>query len=91
MPTIDIPQGTIHYRVAGPDNSDHPPVVFVHGFLVNGELWSKVADRLATQGIRSYAPDLPLGAHPIALPHGRCQPARHRPHRERPDRRAQTD
>ena len=67
MPTIEIAQGTVNYRVAGPADSAQPPVVFVHGLLVNGELWTGVADRLAEQGIRSYAPDLPLGAHPIAL------------------------
>jgi pimeloyl-ACP methyl ester carboxylesterase len=67
MATIDLPQGTIHYRIAGPADSVAPPVVFLHGILVNGELWSRVADTLAEQGIRSYAPDLPLGAHPTAL------------------------
>jgi pimeloyl-ACP methyl ester carboxylesterase len=68
MPTIDLPQGTIHYRAAGPDDDgDAPPVVFVHGFLVDHDLWTGVADRLAAEGIRSYAPDLPLGSHPIAL------------------------
>lgn len=67
MPTIDLPQGTIRYRAAGPENSTAPPVVFVHGLLVSGELWTEVADRLAQQGIRSYAPNLPLGAHDIAL------------------------
>ena len=67
MPTVDIPQGRINYRVAGPDDASTAPVVFVHGLLVNGELWTGVADCLAAQGIRSYAPDLPLGSHPIAL------------------------
>ncbi|VXB77978.1 alpha/beta fold hydrolase [Aeromicrobium sp. 9AM] len=67
MATIDTPFGHVHYRVAGPDDSAAPPVVFVHGFLVNHELWTGVADALAAQGIRSYAPDLPLGSHPIAL------------------------
>lgn len=67
MPTIDIPQGRLNYRVAGPIDSDTPPVVFVHGLLVNGELWTGVAEALAADGIRSYAPDLPLGSHPIAL------------------------
>jgi pimeloyl-ACP methyl ester carboxylesterase len=70
MPTIDIPQGQINYRAAGPEDSDQPPVVFLHGLLVNGELWTGVADALAAHGIRSYAPDLPLGAHPIALDDG---------------------
>jgi pimeloyl-ACP methyl ester carboxylesterase len=67
MPTVDLAQGRIHYRIAGPAQSAKPPVVFLHGLLVNGEIWTGVADALAAQGIRSYAPDLPLGAHRIAL------------------------
>jgi pimeloyl-ACP methyl ester carboxylesterase len=67
MATIDTPFGRINYRVAGPETSDAPPVVFIHGLLVNHELWTGVADNLAAQGIRSYAPDLPIGSHPIAL------------------------
>jgi pimeloyl-ACP methyl ester carboxylesterase len=70
MPTIDVAQGEINYRVAGPADSARPPVVFVHGLLVNGELWTGVARALAARGVRSYAPDLPLGAHPIALKPG---------------------
>ena len=67
MPTVELSQGQINYRVAGPEGSSAPPVVFIHGLLVNGELWSAAATALAAAGIRSYAPDLPLGAHPIAL------------------------
>ncbi|URN10009.1 alpha/beta hydrolase [Actinomadura madurae] len=67
MQTIDLPSGTVHYRVAGPEESAAPPVVFVHAFLVNGAVWSKVADLLAERGIRSYAPDWPLGAHRTPL------------------------
>jgi pimeloyl-ACP methyl ester carboxylesterase len=67
MTTIDLPHGTVSYRVAGPDGSAVPPVVFVHGFLVDGSLWAKTADALAAAGVRSYAPDWPLGSHPIAL------------------------
>jgi pimeloyl-ACP methyl ester carboxylesterase len=67
MPTVDLPQGRVNYRVAGPADSPLPPVVFVHGILVNGEIWAGAADALAERGIRSYAPDLPLGAHPTAL------------------------
>src|SRR4051794_34864880 len=44
MPTVDLPQGTVHYRVAGPADSTSPPVVFVHGILVNGELWTAAAE-----------------------------------------------
>ena len=63
MPTIDLPSGTIHYRIAGPEIAEAPPVVFVHAFLLNGGVWSGVAERLAARGVRSYAPDWPLGAH----------------------------
>jgi pimeloyl-ACP methyl ester carboxylesterase len=61
--TVDLPPGRLAYRVAGPAESSQPPVVFVHGVLVDGRLWEPVAERLAAEGIRSYAPTLPLGAH----------------------------
>jgi len=67
MPTIHLPHGTVNYRVAGPESAAAPPVVFVHGFLVNGTLWTKTADALAAAGTRSYAADWPLGSHSIAL------------------------
>ena len=67
MPIIDLPHGRIHYRLAGPDNGAAPRVVFVHGLLVNSELWTGAADALAARRVRSYALDLPLGSHPIAL------------------------
>jgi pimeloyl-ACP methyl ester carboxylesterase len=67
MPTVDLPQGRVNYRVAGPADSKLPPVVFVHGILVNGDVWAGTADALAKRGIRSYAPDLPLGAHQFAM------------------------
>jgi pimeloyl-ACP methyl ester carboxylesterase len=67
MPTIDLPHGIVSYRVAGPEGSTSPPVVFVHGVLADGALWSGVADLLAERGVRSYAPDWPLGAHRMAL------------------------
>lgn len=72
MPTIDLPHGTVAYRVAGPEPGADgpPPVVFVHGALVDGTLWTRVADALATAGVRSYAPDWPLGSHRIALTRG---------------------
>ena len=35
MPTVTLPAGTLHYRVAGPADCAPPPVVFVHGLLVN--------------------------------------------------------
>jgi len=64
---VELPQGTVTYRVAGPADSKYPPVVFVHGLLVDSLLWTSVADALAEQGIRSYAPNWPLGSHPIPM------------------------
>jgi pimeloyl-ACP methyl ester carboxylesterase len=59
----ELPQGDISYRAAGPRSGTRPPVVFVHGLLVDARLWEPVAGRLAADGIRSYAPTLPLGSH----------------------------
>lgn len=68
MPTIELPHATLNYHVAGPADSPFPPVVFVHPVLADGTLWGPVAERLAARGIRSYAPDWPLGSHRIPLP-----------------------
>jgi pimeloyl-ACP methyl ester carboxylesterase len=76
MPSIDLPHGTVHYRAAGPENATAPPAVFVHGFLVNATLWTKTADALAAAGVRSYAPDWPLGSHTIPLGAGADQSPR---------------
>lgn len=62
MPTIDISAGTIHYEATGPENGR--PVVFVHGYLMGGQLWRQVSERLADRGLRCIAPTWPLGAHP---------------------------
>lgn len=61
MPTIDINAGTIHYEATGPEGGR--PVVFVHGYLMGGQLWRDVSTRLAAQGLRCIAPTWPLGAH----------------------------
>jgi pimeloyl-ACP methyl ester carboxylesterase len=65
MPTIDISAGTIHYEATGPENGR--PVVFVHGYLMGGQLWRQVSQRLAERGLRCIAPTWPLGAHPEPL------------------------
>jgi pimeloyl-ACP methyl ester carboxylesterase len=67
---VDLAQGRVAYRAAGPAASSRPAVVFVHGILVDARLWEPVADRLAAEGIRSYAPTLPLGAHPWPMKDG---------------------
>jgi pimeloyl-ACP methyl ester carboxylesterase len=55
---VDLPQGTIRYRERG----DGPAIVFVHGLLVNGDLWRKVVPPLADSH-RCITPDWPLGGH----------------------------
>ena len=58
MPDLTLPQGTISYR----DTGDGPPVVFVHGLLVDGTVWRKVTP-LLDGAARSIVPDLPRGSH----------------------------
>jgi pimeloyl-ACP methyl ester carboxylesterase len=65
MSTIDISAGTIHYEATGPENGR--PVVFVHGYMMGGQLWRQVSERLADRGLRCIAPTWPLGAHPQPL------------------------
>jgi len=55
--------GRLEYRERG----DGPPMVFAHGAGVNGDLWRKVAPRLADR-YRCIVPDLPLGGHRLPLP-----------------------
>ena len=67
MPQATLKHVTIEYRVLGPDDSPHPPVLFVHGILVDHRLWLKVAEELARNGFRCILPDLPLGSHTIPV------------------------
>ena len=60
---LELPQGRMRYHETG----SGPAVVFVHGALVNANLWRKVAAVLAPD-CRCVALDLPFGAHPIAMP-----------------------
>jgi pimeloyl-ACP methyl ester carboxylesterase len=71
MPTIDISAGTIHYEATGPENGR--PVVFVHGYMMGGQLWRQVSARLTECGLRCIAPTWPLGAHPQPLRPGADQ------------------
>ncbi|MGY3553653.1 alpha/beta fold hydrolase [Williamsia sp. R60] len=65
METIELNHGTLEYRAVGPVDSSHPPVLFVHGALVDGRLWDSVADSLAARGYRCILPTLPLGSQRI--------------------------
>jgi pimeloyl-ACP methyl ester carboxylesterase len=59
---VSLPQGTIRYR----DSGSGAPLVFVHGLLVNGRLWERVADRLEPD-FRCIVPDWPLGSHSVPM------------------------
>ncbi|OBH20349.1 alpha/beta fold hydrolase [Mycobacterium sp. E3247] len=59
---VVIPQGAINYR----DRGDGPPIVFVHGVGVNGDLWRNIVPRLA-RSHRCITPDLPWGSHSLPL------------------------
>ncbi len=71
MSTIDISAGTIHYEATGPENGR--PVVFVHGYMMGGQLWRQVGERLAGLGLRCIAPTFPFGAHTQPLRRGADQ------------------
>jgi pimeloyl-ACP methyl ester carboxylesterase len=62
---IELPDGRIRYREAGAGK----PVVFVHGYLVDGRLWDGVVDALSNR-CRCLAPDWPIGAQQVAMDPG---------------------
>ena len=57
---VILPQGTIRYR----DEGEGPVLLFVHGLLVDGTVWRKVAAPLSKR-FRCIAPDWPLGSHAV--------------------------
>jgi pimeloyl-ACP methyl ester carboxylesterase len=59
---LDLPHGRLRYFVAG----SGPPIVFVHGYFVNANLWRKVVPKLA-QEFRCVALDLPFGSHALPM------------------------
>jgi pimeloyl-ACP methyl ester carboxylesterase len=61
--TLDLGGGrAIRAHVTG----EGPPIVFVHGALVNANLWRKVVSRL--DGFKRVTLDLPLGSHIEPMP-----------------------
>jgi pimeloyl-ACP methyl ester carboxylesterase len=56
---VQLPHGVMGYREVG----HGPVVVFVHGLLVNADLWREVVPVVAAAGYRCLAPDWPLGSH----------------------------
>lgn len=60
--TLELPGARLRVHVTG----EGPAVVFVHGALVNANLWRKVVPRL--DGFTRVTLDLPLGSHLIPVP-----------------------
>lgn len=58
MRTIEVPAGVIEYDEVG----SGPPVVLLHGLLMDHTLWDRVLPLLPA-GFRYVRPVLPLGAH----------------------------
>ncbi|WP_067664519.1 alpha/beta fold hydrolase [Nocardia miyunensis] len=59
MPVVEIAAGRVHYVEQG----EGPPVVLLHGLLMNHTQWDRVMP-LLPEGFRYIRPTLPLGAHP---------------------------
>lgn len=59
---VRLPSGTVRYHVRGRG----PVLVFVHGYLVNADIWRKLVPLLA-QDFRCITPDWPLGAHEVPM------------------------
>jgi pimeloyl-ACP methyl ester carboxylesterase len=62
---VDLSAGRIRYR----DTGTGTPIVFLHGLLVDGQLWRKVTPALE-RDFRCIVPDLPLGSHTIPMQPG---------------------
>lgn len=62
MAKIDLAPGTLEYR----DHGSGPPVLLIHGLLVNGGVWDGVVRELSAHA-RCIVPELPLGSHRTAM------------------------
>jgi pimeloyl-ACP methyl ester carboxylesterase len=60
---LALPQGAVRYLSVG----SGPAIVFVHGALVNANLWRKVVAELSTD-FRCVTLDLPFGSHVVPMP-----------------------
>jgi len=62
MKQLELSAGTVRYR----DSGEGPPIVFVHGVLVDGTLWRNVTPPLEGR-FRCVVPDWPLGSHTLPM------------------------
>jgi pimeloyl-ACP methyl ester carboxylesterase len=68
---VDVPGGRLRAFEAG--DPANPTIVFVHGLLVNANLWRKVVAQLSDR-FHCVSLDMPLGAHELALPKADLSP-----------------
>ena len=61
MPTIDLPHGTVSYRSPAQPRPPRRPSCSCMASSSTATLWNTTAEALAAAGVRSYAPDWPLG------------------------------
>ncbi len=69
---LALSTGTVRYFENGPPEG--PPVVFIHGLLVNADLWRKVVPDAVAAGLHTYSVDWPLGSHSIPMPDAELTP-----------------
>ena len=72
MKSVDVAAGTIEYRDEG--DPAGPPVVLLHGLLMNDSQWDLVLPLLPA-GHRYLLPVLPFGGHRVPMqttPTSRC-------------------
>lgn len=62
METVEVPAGVIEYDMVG----SGPPVVLLHGLLMDHTLWDRVLP-LLPDGFTYVRPVLPLGAHRVPM------------------------
>lgn len=60
---LELSGGKLRAFIAG----EGKPIVFVHGLLVNANLWRKVVPELSPE-FRCIALDMPLGSHELPMP-----------------------
>ncbi len=61
---IETPAGTVEYAE---DGAGGPPVVLLHGLLMDHTVWDDVIPLLPKGGFRYIRPVLPLGSHRVPL------------------------
>jgi pimeloyl-ACP methyl ester carboxylesterase len=64
MKSVEVAAGTVEYHEAGDPSA--PPVVLLHGLLMNESQWSRALP-LLPDGFRYLIPVLPIGGHRVPM------------------------